>query len=82
MPNPRTKENRGRKAARVEHPAPDRLRKLGECARVWGISRSTLNELLRVGRIGYTRAFSERLIPDSEMAKFIAENRVAADRAI
>lgn len=64
----------------MEH---DKLRGLTDCARTWGIGRSTLAELLNRGEIGYLRLpGGERRIADSEMRAWIERSSVrGADAA-
>lgn len=62
---------------------PDRLRALTESARVHGLGRSTLAELLRRGEIAYVRLpGGERRIPDSAVREWIERTSVrGADAA-
>lgn len=63
---------------------PDKLRRLTDSARTHGLSRNTLNELLRTGEIGYVRLpGGERRIPDSAVREWVARRivRGSADAA-
>lgn len=55
----------------------DKLRGLTDCARSWGIGRSTLAELLNRGQIAYVRLpGGERRIPDSAVREWIERSSV------
>jgi excisionase family DNA binding protein len=60
----------------------DQLRGLTECARVFGLGRSTLNDLLRRGEVAYVRLpGGERKIYDAAVREWIERRTVRAGNA-
>jgi excisionase family DNA binding protein len=59
--------------------SPEVLRPLTECAKVHGLSRSTLHDLLKNGSIAYLRLpGGERRIPDSAVRAWIERSLVVS----
>ena len=50
-----------------------RLLSVSKAAKVLGISRSTLNDLINTGKIGIVKISKQRKIPFGEIEKFIIE---------
>jgi excisionase family DNA binding protein len=51
--------------------------RVNEAARLLGVSRSAMYDLLTSGRVGYVRiAGGSRRVPASEIDRFLAENLV------